>query len=366
MKIAIAGTRGIPNNYGGFEQCAEYLSVLLAKKGHEVIVYNPHDHPYAEDKFNGVHIVKCFNPEKSIGTAGNFIYDYLCMKHAVKVKADILLMLGYTTASIFFPVINFRKTKLITNMDGLEWKRDKWNSVVKKLALWFESLGARYSPHLVADNEHIQTYLQHTYGKDSACIAYGCLPFENPDESVLSNYQVTKGNYGMVIARMEAENNIDMTLAGFSASNATAKLLVTGNLTTAYGKSMFEKYSGDKRIVFTGGIYNQNHLNNLRFFSKYYFHGHTVGGTNPSLLEAMASGAFIFSHDNGFNKSVLGANACYYKDAATLTQLLNDDVPAPAFRAGAVDGNMRKVKEVYSWPLIASQYEQLFERVLNK
>lgn len=366
MKIAIAGTRGIPNNYGGFEQCAEYLSVLLAKKGHEIIVYNPHDHPYAEDKFNGVQIVKCFNPEKSIGTAGNFIYDYLCMKHAVNVKADILLMLGYTTASIFFPVINFRTTKLITNMDGLEWKRDKWNSVVKKLALWFESLGARYSPHLVADNEHIQTYLQHTYGKDSACIAYGCLPFENPDESVLSNYQVTKCNYGMVIARMEAENNIDMTLAGFSASNATAKLLVTGNLTTGYGKSMFEKYSGDKRIVFTGGIYNQNHLNNLRFFSKYYFHGHTVGGTNPSLLEAMASGAFIFSHDNGFNKSVLGANACYYKDAGTLTQLLNDDVPAPAFRAGAVDGNMRKVKEVYSWPLIASQYEQLFERVLNK
>lgn len=366
MKIAIAGTRGIPNNYGGFEQCAEYLSVLLAEKGHEVIVYNPHDHPYTETMFNGVHIVKCYNPEKKTGTAGNFIYDYLCMKHAVKVNADILLMLGYTTASVFFPFINFRNTRLVTNMDGLEWKRDKWNSFVKKLALWFESLGAKYSPVLVADNENIRSYLNETYGKDSTCIAYGCLPFENPDESVLSQYQVNKGEYGMVIARMEAENNIDMTLSGFSASQVTSKLLVVGNLTTSYGKLMFQKHSADPRIVFTGGIYNQNHLNNLRYYSRYYFHGHTVGGTNPSLLEAMASSAFVFSHDNGFNKSVLGQNACFYPDAATLTRLLNENMPDPVFRKQAIEGNLKKVKEVYSWPLIAAQYEQLFERVKGK
>src|SRR5688572_9061026 len=181
MKIAIAGTRGIPNNYGGFEQCAEIISVMFKEMGHDVTVYNSHFHPFRENNFKGVNVVHIYNPENKIGTAGNFVYDYLSMRHAVKSGHDILLVLGYTTASIFYPIMNFKKTILITNMDGLEWKRDKWNNFVKKLAYWFEKLGARYSKYLVSDNEEIQSYLKNTYGRDSACIAYGCEKFTNPD-----------------------------------------------------------------------------------------------------------------------------------------------------------------------------------------
>lgn len=366
MKIAIAGTRGIPNNYGGFEQCAEFLSVLLAAKGHDVTVYSTHYHPYQKNIFNGVSIHHCFNPEHSIGTAGNFIYDYLCMKDAVKNQCDILLVLGYTTASVFYPLMNFKKSVLITNMDGLEWKRDKWNSFVKKLAKWFEKLGAKHSHYLVADNEKIREYLFNAYKKDSTFIAYGCELFSNPDVSVLEKYEVKKNEYSILIARMEAENNIETILEGYTTSDEKGTLLVVGNLVTAYSRKMVERFGNDKRIIFKGGIYDLNHLNNLRHFSKYYFHGHSVGGTNPSLLEAMASGAFIVAHGNEFNKSIIGGDGLFFTDPVSLRSILNNSAPDAESRINSINNNYRKVREIYNWNTIADRYEELFKKVVNK
>ncbi len=366
MKIAIAGTRGIPNNYGGFEQCAEFLSVLLAEKGHEVVVYSTHYHPYKNKNFKGVAVRHCYNPEKIIGTVGNFIYDYLCMRDAVKSKFDILLVLGYTTASVFYPFMNYGKTVLVTNMDGLEWKRDKWNEVVKKFARWFENLGARYSHYLVADNLKIKEYLYKTYKKDATFIAYGCQPFVTPDESTISKQGVSKNNYSILVARMEAENNIAMILEGYTCSSQQGKLLVVGNLTTEYGKKMQERYGKDPRVEFTGGIYDLNQLNNLRYFSRYYFHGHSVGGTNPSLLEAMASGAYIVAHGNEFNEAILEGDAKYFTDAATLTALLNAPAIEDSARVQAIENNNQKVINIYNWNLIADKYEQLFKKLLNQ
>lgn len=366
MKIAIAGTRGIPNNYGGFEQCAEFLSVRLAQRGHEVTVYSTHYHPYQENKFEGVTIRHCYNPENKIGTPGNFIYDYLCMRDAVKNNFDVLLVLGYTTASVFYPYMNFRKTALITNMDGLEWKRDKWNPVVKKMAKYFEKLGAMHSQHLVSDNEKIREYILKTYNRDSDFIAYGCMPFESPDESVLKEYKVEKGKYGILIARMEAENNIEMILQGFVASKQDCKLLVVGNPVTKYGIRMKETYGTDSRVVFTGGIYNLNHLNNLRYYSKFYFHGHSVGGTNPSLLEAMASSAYIIAHGNEFNKAILGDDALYFNDHGSLSKLLNNYIYADEMRKNGVVRNLEKVKNIYNWEHITNLYENLFKRIVKQ
>lgn len=366
MKIAIAGTRGIPNNYGGFEQCAEFLSVLLAQKGHRVTVYSTHYHPYRLNAFKGVHVKHCFNPEKHIGTAGNFIYDYLCMRDAVKQEYDILLVLGYTTASVFYPFMNYKKTVLITNMDGLEWKRDKWNNIVKKLAKWFEKLGAMHSHYLVADNMKIKEYYQKTYNRDATFIAYGCQAFTDPDERVLLKQGVEKFKYSILVARMEAENNVAMILEGFTKSNQQGKLLVVGNLTTGYGQQMQLQYGNDSRVQFTGGIYDLQQLNNLRYYSQYYFHGHSVGGTNPSLLEAMASGAFIVAHKNDFNESILGDDALYFSDAVSLTTLMNNSNVEQKARTEAVTDNYKKVENIYNWNIIADKYEQLFSALINK
>ncbi len=363
MRIAITGSRGIPNNYGGFEQCAENLAVLLVQAGHEVTVYNPHYHDYKEKTFHGVRIVTRWNPEKTIGTSGNFVYDYLCMQHALNEKCDILLVLGYTTASFFFPVLKKGKSILITNMDGLEWKRDKWNAVVKKMAKWFESLGARYSDYLVSDNREIRKYLMQEYHKDSTFIPYGADVFEQPEEDILKEYGLEAGKYDLLVARLEKENNIETTLDGIVLSGAGLPFLVIGKHHTAYGKFLKNKYQNHPSIRFMGGIYNLRHLNNIRWFGRYYFHGHSVGGTNPSLLEAMASGAYILSHDNVFSRDVLGEHTWYYKTPEDIAALLADTAKLEEKRKIFGEAQRKKISEQYNWRKIAGEYEALFLKV---
>ena len=363
MKIAIAGSRGIPNNYGGFEQCAENLAVLLVQLGHQVTVYNPDYHAFDKPIFNGVDIVKIWNPEKSIGTLGNFIYDYKCMKHAIGNQFDILLVLGYTTSSVFFPFINKKKSVLITNMDGLEWKRDKWNTAIKKLAKWFESLGAKYSDYLVSDNREIRNYLLQEYQKDSAYIAYGAELFSDPNEKILSEYKLVAHQYDMLIARLEKENNIETILDGVVLSKSSTPFLVIGNHTTPYGEFLKNKYKDSSNIQFVGGIYNFNHLNNLRWYCRLYFHGHSVGGTNPSLLEAMASKAFIAAHDNNFNRDVLNQTAMYFSSPEQVSDLILNIASISENRISFIENNYKKIESEFNWMKITKEYEALFNLV---
>ena len=141
MKIGILGTRGIPNYYGGFEQFAEYFATYVANQNHEIFVYNSHKHPYKESNFKGVQIIHCYDPEYIIGTAGQYIYDLNCILDARKRNFDIILQLGYTSSSIWFG-LHPKEAIVITNMDGLEWKRTKYSKPIRKLLLWAEKLAA--------------------------------------------------------------------------------------------------------------------------------------------------------------------------------------------------------------------------------
>ncbi|MFM7016890.1 MAG: DUF1972 domain-containing protein [Bacteroidota bacterium] len=364
MKIAIIGSRGVPNNYGGFEQFAEMVAVLLVKAGHQVTVYNPHYHEYNEPTFQGVNIQKIYNPEEKIGSAGVFIYDYLSMRHAAKSKFDILLFLGYATSSIFFPFVRKRKSVWITNMDGLEWKRDKWSPTVKKLTLFFEKLGVDYSDYLVSDNREIRNYFLTTYKKDSAFIAYGATLFDNPDSSHLNEYHLQEGQYDLLIARLEKENNIETILDGYLLSSSDLPMLVIGNHHTHYGEFLKSKYANSKHIRFLGGLYNLALLDNLRWHSRYYFHGHSVGGTNPSLLEAMSSGAFIMAHNNLFNRDVLGVNAFYFDNAQAVADILDGKSEVESKRHEYIQNNKNKIAQEYNWQKIADEYETMFKQCL--
>jgi glycosyltransferase involved in cell wall biosynthesis len=365
MRIAIAGTRGIPNDYGGFEQCAEYLSVIFASKGHEVTVYNTHDHIFRDREYKGVRVKHIFNPEKQIGTAGNFIYDYLCMRDAVRDEADVILMLGYTTASVFYPVMDLRSTVLVTNMDGLEWKRDKWNSVVKRLALWFEKLAARHSDFHISDNGMIRKYLKDTYNIDSECIAYGCDPVPEFSPEPPPELGLRKGGYSLVIARLEAENNIHTVIEGFLMSDPDEELIVVGKVNTGYGRALQTKYEHDSRIRFVGGIYDMAKLNDLRHHSATYFHGHSVGGTNPSLLEAMACGCMIVAHDNPFNRWVTADEAFFFTDPESISQLLSDRMELRDKTDGFKRASIERITTDFNWDLIAGKYESYLERCVN-
>src|ERR1700676_3265684 len=158
LKIAILGTRGVPNNYGGFEHIAGHLSRGLVQKGHEVTVYNSGTHPYRENRWYGVHIIHCFDPEYLIGTPGQFVYDMNCILDARKRNYDIILMLGYTSSSIWgflYP----KNAIIITNMDGLEWQRTKYSNPVKMVLKYAEKMAVQSSRFHIADSPVIKNYL---------------------------------------------------------------------------------------------------------------------------------------------------------------------------------------------------------------
>tara|TARA_R110002049_G_scaffold117316_1_gene270355 strand:- start:778 stop:1872 length:1095 start_codon:yes stop_codon:yes gene_type:complete len=362
MKIALLGTRGVPNNHGGFEQFAEYFSVHLADKGHEVYVYNSHDHPYQKSTFKEVNIIHCYDPEYRIGTAGQFIYDLNCILDTRKRKFDIVLQLGYTSSSIWHWLMP-KKSLIVTNMDGLEWKRTKYKPAVRKFLKYAEKLGAKYSDYLISDSVGIQEHLRNTYQKDSEYIAYGATNFRDPHPAVLAQYNIEKYNYSMILARLEPENNIETILEGYKRSKTMCPIVVVGGL-NEYGLGLQEKYREDIRILFVGPNYNQEELNNLRHYSRYYFHGHSVGGTNPSLLEAMASNALIIAHNNIFNQSILKEDAVYFDSIQHITNIINEDSYF-AFKEKFTRTNKEKIENEFNWDLINRKYEIFLINVIE-
>ncbi|MBL7932753.1 MAG: DUF1972 domain-containing protein [Bacteroidia bacterium] len=361
MRIAILGTRGIPNNYGGFEQFAEYLSKGLTELGHETFVYSGSDHVYQEKTWNKVHLIHKYNPERWMGTAGQFIYDLFCILDSRRRKFDIILQLGYTSSSVWGKLLP-RKAVIVTNMDGLEWKRTKYSSKVRNFLKHAEKWGVNTSDYLVADSIGIQKYLKERYNADSRYIAYGTDHFSKPDSTTITKYGITAYNYNMLIARMEPENNIETILDGVLGSDCQMPMLVIGRYDNQFGKYLAAKYSSDERIRFLGSLYDIQVLNNLRYYSNIYFHGHSVGGTNPSLLEAMASNALVCAHDNDFNRAILGEDALYFRSTEDVTRLMNEKISKGEYTK-FTENNSVKVLNLYSWENIINQYESFFREI---
>ena len=374
MKIAFISTRGIPNNYGGFEQFAEYISVGLAKRGHQVTVYSPHYHPYQEKEYKGVKIKHIYSPEQWMGgSIGSFFYDYSCLKDALKNEDfDIIYEAGYTSivpAYIRFNVKAIKKPIFTTNMDGLEYKRTKFNPLVRKFVFWEERMAVKHSHYLIADNMGIKDYYKDKYGKESSFLAYGADIHDDWDESLLQEYGLRANQYYLVVARLEPENNLVMAIEGYLKSDENGKrpLVIVGKTNTPHGKELVKKYGQGNAVRFLGGIYDFKKLDSVRHFSHTYFHGHSVGGTNPSLLEAMASGCFMLANDNIFNRAVLKDNALYYGNADDVCALLNRiDSIVHEYKNDYVKRNWEEIRTVYSWEKLVDEHEKYFKELLNQ
>ena len=359
LRIAILGTRGIPNHYGGFEQFAEYLSSGLAQRGHEVYVYNSSQHPYTEKEWNGVRIIHCADPEHKLGTFGQFIYDLNCINDSRKRDFDILLHLGYTSDSIWhwrWP----KKTVNMVNIDGMEWMRSKYNKPTRRFLKFAESLAAKNAQVLIADSPQMQNHFWTRYGKKPVYIPYGAEVFTEADESIPETYRLSPNQYFLLVARMEPENNIEMILRGYMASSRSYPLLVIGNVTNKFGKYLNTEFH-HRSIQFVGSIYDQRILNNLRYYSARYFHGHSVGGTNPSLLEAMACRCNIAAHNNVFNKTVLQNGADYFSTAGDVATIIDtpDNSPAADQKKQL---NIEKIRTVYNIEKNIDDYERIMLR----
>ncbi len=349
------GTRGIPNRYGGFEQVASSLSYELVQRGHAVSVYNAHNHSYQEKRWKGVTIIHCYDPENLLGTAGQFVYDLNCVLHARKQQYDIILMLGYTSSSVWgwlYP----SGASIIFNMDGWEWKRSKYATPVRKFLLYAEKLAVKYADRLVADSPAIKAYLDNKYPVQSHHITYGAAIMEEENISVLAAYGLEKNGYDMLMARIEPENNIEPILEGVCNSHQRRRIVVVGNTATRFGQKMFRKFGHHPRVQFIGGSFDQVAVHSLRKYCHIYFHGHSVGGTNPSLLEAMASGTLICAHDNPFNRVILENDAYYFHTAQDITEICN----RASLDKSMVHHNTAKISITHNWKKVTDSYEQLF------
>ena len=363
MNLSITGTRGIPNNYGGFEQFAEQLAVRLAEKGHMVTVYNPRFHPYKEFTFNKVNIIHKSSPEYIAGGAANYLYDYRCIRDAIKRKSDIILQCGYASAAPAYRLLNFRDSKVVTHVDGMEWKRLKWGKMIHHMIKNSEKIAIKNSNHLVCDHPIIQSYYEQHYNIRPACIPYGADLFDNSEEQVINEFNLEPFKYYLIIARLEPENHIHTIIKGFIISGKEEKLIIVGNTNTGYGKRLIKIYSSNDKILFCNDIFDKKILNNLRYFSKTYFHGHSVGGTNPSLLEAMAANALVIAHDNVYNKHILNENALFFQNEQDLKVVLSAENEWIGKRKEMVERNRKRILEEYQWDSVVERYERLFEKI---
>ena len=365
MKVAIVGTRGIPNIYGGFEQFAQEISIRLIEKGIEVVVYRDKKlYPDSDDRYiNGVEIRDVLTPKILPKILQQHVYDWYSIKDLSQSDIDIALFCGHSTS---FPGILFFKKKLslitIVNPDGIEWKRKSGN-LTFFLQLWnliSERLSLRLYDHIVSDNVGIQKYLYQSYGLSSDCITYGVdiNPMNNTSEKTFS----ASGIYDLIVARIVPENNIEMIISGYLKSVNTEKLIVIGNISSNYANKLVRKYSQHNKIKFIGGVYDRKLLNSYIQNSRIYFHGHSVGGTNPSLLEAMALKAHIYAHSNIFNKSLLEENAWFFEDKKEVSELINN-YSKSIFTTYSLK-NYSKVCSQNSWEVITTQYINLFKKVL--
>lgn len=348
MRVAIIGTRGIPNEYGGYEQLATYLAKGLVDRGHHVVVYNSSQHTERYQNYKGVEMVYRWDPEKLFKSASQFVYDLLCIRHLKSNRPDVILNLGYTSSTIwkgFFP----NQTPVITHMDGLEWQRSKYPNTVQRFLQKAEQWAVQMSTACVSDNPAITDYLKAKFSIQPIEIAYGA---EVVKQTTASSNQL----YDLLIARLEPENNIETVIQAILESNSQVPLKIVGKL-NRYGQQLQAKYP-QEQIQFLNSIYNQQKVEELRQGARIYFHGHSVGGTNPSLLEAMASGCRVYAHNNPFNRAALKSNACYFEDFKELAKQI--DQHQSIDWQSYVESNLLNIEQNYQWENIINKYEKMF------
>lgn len=367
MKIAILGSRGIPAIIGGFETLAEQVGTRLAARGHEVTVYcerNLYPGPRPAS-FRGVRLVhRPALPSKSLEALS---YDLLCAAHALSGGYDLLYMLADNTAvSLILPRLCGKR--IVINTDGLEWQRSKWPWYGRLFLKFNEWLATRLTPHLVVDAREMGAYFKRRYGRETTYLTNGTGPIGSRDPGLVRRLGLEPGRYLAVVCRLEPENNVETIIREFRATDVDLKLAVAGgaNYRSRYVRRLAALAEGDPRIVFLGVLPDWDSLRELRVQALAYIHGHRVGGTNPSLVEAMGAGNIILANRNPFNREVAGEAAIYWTPEPGE---LRDKILAVAGRPEAWRELGRKARvraaELYNWDDIAAATERYFRAIVE-
>jgi glycosyltransferase involved in cell wall biosynthesis len=355
--LRILGTRGIPAQHGGFETFAEHLAPYMVQQGWRVTVYCQEEGagPIREDDWHGVRRV--FIPVTEGGATGTVFFDWKAMRHAAKERG-VILTLGYNTA-IFSVPYRFKRIPHLMNMDGIEWKRAKW-SPMERLWLYLNELaGAGLANHLIADHPRIADHLaKRAPSTKITTIPYGSAALYEDPPPPCSGHVLEPGDYVLVIARPEPENSILEIVQAFSQRPRDTRLVILGNYKhdNAYHRAIQEAASPE--VVFLGAIYDKAVVQSLRYYAKLYVHGHQVGGTNPSLVEALGAANPILAHDNQFNRWVAGPDQTYFRDLDDCSAALDHLLSNPAQLVNAQAASRARHFATFRWSTVLGAYER--------
>lgn len=361
--LRIIGTRGIPAAHGGFETFAEYLSRHLVARGWRVVVYCQCDGALVqfEDTWHGVERVHI--PVALGGAIGTVFFDWLTIKHAASHQ-DLCLTLGYNTA-VFCAWLRFKDVPNLINMDGIEWSRIKWGPFAK-LWLWLnEWAGCWLGNHLVADHPQIKRHLQSRV----AAAKITMIPYGAEAISVGAVQPVQSLGLGLeprgfwtVIARPEPENSLFEIVNGFSLKPRGVKLVVLGNFDVRNAYSQAVIASASKEVMFLGAIYDKKVVQSLRVHGAGYVHGHQVGGTNPSLIEALGAGSAVIAHDNRFNRWVAAGSAVFFTGADGFSNCIDEMIKNPAKLETLRQHALVRFQQEFTLAYVMGKYEALLTK----
>lgn len=364
-RVYIIGTVGVPACYGGFESLVENLLNFTPNNVEYTVFCSAKTYKEQPETYKGAKLIYL---DKNANGKDSILYDYESMKIAVRDKAEIMLVLG-VSGCIFLPKIRSQfKGKIITNIDGLEWKRNKWRFYAKCLLKFSEKQAVYYSDVIIGDNKGITDYVKEEYKrviskKQLELIAYGGDQVQKVnDDSLYEKYPFCKEPYACTVCRIEPENNVHVILEAFSKipnkeEIFVYQLVMVGNWQKSdYGKKLKEQYSAFDNIHLIDPIYESHEINWIRSNAALYVHGHSAGGTNPSLVEAMNFGLPILAFDCVYNRATT-KNKCFYWINA-------DEIKAKIKNTSdfsSIANNMKELgTQLYTWEKIAKQYNSLY------
>lgn len=363
LDIALIGTRGVPARYGGFETAIEEVGARLVKQGHRVTVYCRGTAPeQRSSEYLGMQLVHL--PALKRRSLETLSHTLLSVLHASTHRPDAAIVFNAANAPLL-PILGLARIPFATHVDGLEWKRAKWGPIGQRYYLMCERLAVWWSRELISDAQGIADYYRQKFSRPSRLISYGAPQLEKTACQKLTALGLEPGKYHLVVARFEPENHVAEIVQGYASSNARLPLVVVGSAPYAQRYTQAIHEAANDKVMFLGGVWDQELLDELYLNALAYWHGHCVGGTNPSLLRALGAGTAVNAFDVNFNREVAQAAGAYFQDvasAAALFEVTEADIAAVHAR-----GNAARVRaQDYNWDDVAAAYEELCRDLSGK
>jgi glycosyltransferase involved in cell wall biosynthesis len=365
LRLAMIGTRGVPAAYGGFETAVEEIGQRLVARGHEVTVYCRGAQAPCPQAFLGMRLVHL--PALHVRSLETLSHSALSVAHCVlRRRPDAAFVFNAANAP-FVPVLRMRGIPTTVHVDGLEWKRDKWGGVGRHYYRWAEEYSVRNSDALIADARGIADYYRDEFAVATELITYGAKILSDVPHDRLAEFGLKPAGYHLVVARFEPENHVDVIVEGYIRSGANLPLVVVGSAPYAadYTTRVLRLAASDARVHIMGGIWDKELLDQLYAHAVTYLHGHSVGGTNPSLLRAMGAATAVIAWDVGFNREVLGVNGAYFGDTAALAGLVEDAELSPHRSAEVGQALQGRAQALFDWDRVTDGYESLAIRLTH-